>query len=90
MFDKGKSAPSNEYAAGKLGLDGIGSDAVSVRAVGSEIVISGGAGQAYAVYTPAGLTVALGIAAPVERVAAPEGIYLVMVGSKTYKVALGK
>lgn len=90
VFDKGKSAPSNEYAAGKLGLDGIGSDAVSVRAVGSEIVISGGAGQAYAVYTPAGLTVALGIAAPVERVAAPEGIYLVKVGSKTYKVALGK
>lgn len=90
VFDKGKSAPSNEYAIGKLGLDGIGSDAVTVTAAGSEIVISGAPGQTYAVYTPAGLTVALGIAAPVERVAAAEGIYLVKVGSKTYKVALGK
>ena len=90
MFDKGKSAPSNEYAAGKLGLEGIGSDGVTVRAVGSEIVISGAAGQSYAVYNPAGLTVALGIAAPVERVAAAEGIYLVKVGTKTYKIILKK
>lgn len=90
VFDKGKSAPSNEYAIGKLGLDGIGSDNVAVTAEDGEIVVTGAAGQAYSVFNPAGMTVALGVAAPVERIAAADGIYLVRIGSKTYKIILRK
>ena len=90
VYDKGLSAPSNEYAIGKLGLEGIGADNVSVTSAGGEIVITGAAGQTYAVYTPAGLTAALGVAAPTEKIAAAEGIYLVKVGDRIFKVAVRK
>ena len=90
VYDKGLSAPSNEYAIGKLGLEGIGADNVSVTSAGGEIIITGAAGQTYAVYTPAGLTAALGVAAPTEKVAAAEGIYFVKVGDRIVKVAVRK
>ena len=90
VYDKGLSAPSNEYAIGKLGLEGIGADNVSVTSAGGEIIITGAAGQTYAVYTPAGMTAALGVAAPTEKIAAAEGIYLVKVGDRTFKVAVRK
>ena len=90
VYDKGLSAPSNEYAVGKLGLEGIAADNVSVSSAGGEIIITGAPGQTYAVYTPSGLTTAMGVAAPTEKVAAAEGIYLVKVGNRTFKVAVRK
>lgn len=86
VFNMGDSAFSNDCILNGAGVDGIGADAVSVVARNSQIVISGALGKRFAVYTPAGVALAPGIAAGVQTVPAMPGIYLVTVGSAAYKV----
>lgn len=88
VYNKGESAASNivSVAASVSGLDSILAAGVAVKVVDRNIVITGAAGQAVAVYTVDGKTLYAGRGEAKTVVAAHQGVYVVKAGNTVKKV----
>ena len=84
VYDKGESraVPIGE----RSGIDAAAASQVAVATDGSHIVITGLSGESYSVNTPAGVTMASGVADDTVRVPAQTGVYVVTAGKLTVKV----
>ncbi|MCM1402105.1 MAG: choice-of-anchor J domain-containing protein [Bacteroides sp.] len=89
VYDLGESSASNSVSLGMSGLTAPTLKAASVTANGRQIVITGAEGETVSIHTPDGLTVATLASSPaVARVNVVAGIYIVRVGSETFKIAV--
>lgn len=71
-----------------VGVDGVDAAAAKVYAEGGQLHVEGAAGAVVAVHTPAGALVAEAVAGDSYSLSVAPGLYLVSVGTETFKVAV--
>ena len=71
-----------------VGVEGVDAAAAKVYAEGGQLHVEGAAGAVVAVHTPAGTLVAEAVAGDSYSLSVAPGLYLVSVGTETFKVAV--
>lgn len=90
VYDKGESRPSNTVSVTVSGLIDAASAAagVSIRTIGSTLVVTGLTDGEVSVFAADGRTVAIAEAAQTVRIQLHTGVYIVKAGNKTAKVVV--
>lgn len=87
VYDLGESGASNKVSMGTDGLDNI-TVGIAIAARNGNLVVSGADGLGISVITPSGITVWRGVGEPETIIPLNKGVYMVVVGNKTFKTVI--